>query len=148
MKLSGATTPDITAPVQVGMSIATGSRTATYQTFIAEPGTPTTRPTRMNWERGAMHRSALGSTWSARITDRSTYASDPKFAAQVADSVLDAFRGFLALGIKPSWGPSIVDAPDRLTIESDEGNWSFDRATAPAAALAVYEAAVKVLPAA
>jgi hypothetical protein len=127
------------------MSIGTGDRSATYQTFTAVAHKPVVG-TNMVWERGQMVRDIAG-PWHARATDHSTYTADPALARRVSAAVLDAYRGFLALGIPPLAGPSFTEAPDRLTIDSAAGHWSFDRATAPKQALAVYAAATRVLPA-
>ncbi len=127
------------------MSTSTGKRSGTYQYFVADPVKPAVG-TRMNWERGDMRRDVFGKSWSATPTQTSRYDSDPELAEQVSNAVLDAFRAFLLLGIAPGSGPTFIQAPDRLAIDSDEGHWAFDRATAPKQALAVYEAALKVLP--
>jgi hypothetical protein len=133
------------ASVSVAMSIGTGGRSATYQTFTATAHKPVVG-TNMVWERGQMVRDIAG-PWHAHATAHSTYTTNPALARRVSAAVLDAYRGFLALGIAPTNGPSFTEAPDRLTIDSADGHWSFARATAPAEALAVYAAATRVLPA-
>jgi hypothetical protein len=101
--------------------------------------------THMAMERGDLRRGRFSRDWTADLTMARNFTEDPVLAKQVSGAVHDAYRAFLALGIAPNGGPSVTEAPDLLTIDSDDGRWTFARTAAPAQAWAMYDAAIEVL---
>ena len=129
--------------VQVGMSTSTGPRTGRYTQFVAIEGDAPVFGTHLSMEDGVLKLPVGSERWISAQTGARDFTEDPAKAQRVALAVHDAYRAFLQLGIVPNTGaPNFIDRADHLTIESVQGRWTFPTATAPAAARAVYEAAL------
>lgn len=136
--------------VQVGVSkdLDGNRHNGTYEAVIADAAPLHDGTSQVNWERGTLTRGLVDVDWTPKTVDRSNNDTDPALAADVAAGVMDAFRGFQALGIKPNWnGLTILNWQDIVTIELNVGRWQFDRFHAPPEALEVLCAASRVFPA-
>ena len=129
--------------VRVGVSTGSGPLTGAVERYTAvdidaDDETPGVYP--MLFEHGVLTRPGHPSSgW--RVERDATRAWRDEQAFTVAAAVYDAARGFLALGIAPTGGPLATAMPGRLSLELGDDVWTWPVASAPAAAVAVLQAA-------
>jgi hypothetical protein len=84
-------------------------------------------------------RPATGGSWLVERTR--VEAVDGEAGREAAAAVYQAARGFLALRLAPTGGPTAMRQPDRLQVEVGDASWSFPLDAAPAEAWAVLRVA-------
>ena len=130
--------------VYVSLSVATGKRVGTLTQFRSSWPDAIITSTNLEVSHGTMRRGRFGSHFSTERTHRTNFNYQSGLhpvAAQSAQAIDQAYEAFRLLGLPTAHGPEAYEALDRLVIEGADGFWSFDRATAPKEAFAVYQAA-------
>lgn len=104
-------------------------------------GDPTPSVYPLLFEAGSIQQTQLGDWTNTRHTLRAWGGDE---AHDIAASVYDAARGFLALGVAPTADQLPISEPDHLRIEIGDDSWVFTHDDAPAQAWAVLQAAMAV----
>lgn len=124
--------------VRVTRSEATGPASGRFERYTALTGIDP-MPGVHFWTAETGPLALVSDAW--RATRERIEAVDGDEGETRANAVYDAAYAFLALGLPPMRVPSAWQRPDALTVEIGDDAWTFDAASAPAAAWAVLAAA-------